>query len=286
MATKRKGPRLLDLFCGAGGAAMGYWRAGFEVVGVDIKPQPRYPFEMYCADALTFPIEGFDAIHASPPCQRYTQALNLNPSRRAEHPDLMEPTRERLERSGLPWVMENVPGAPMRDAFILCGTMFGLRTPCGAELRRHRLFETNWEIGLVPACDHGTGGTLAVTGTGAPVSGGRTIMVVGCVPRDPAEEKRRRIQRTISVTGATPQRCIKTRVVTVAGDHARGGGCSYAQCRETFSVDDARVAMGIDWMPMKALSQAIPPAYTEFIGRRLMEGLVWRRGLGFRVANG
>src|SRR5215467_701837 len=128
-------PRLLDLFCGAGGAAMGYHRAGFDVVGVDIKPQPRYPFTFIQADAMTFPLEGFDAIHASPPCQAYIRSGMYDKSR---HPDLLPPVRCQLERSDVPWVIENVPGAPMRVDLKLCGCMFGLG------VARQRWFETSW----------------------------------------------------------------------------------------------------------------------------------------------
>jgi DNA (cytosine-5)-methyltransferase 1 len=137
-------PRLLDLFCGAGGAGMGYHRAGFEVVGVDIKPQPHYPFEFHQADALTFPLDGFDAIHASPPCQAYSVTKHTHDK---EHPELVDPTRSRLESSGVPWIMENVVGAPLRNPLVLCGASFqlvaddldGLRL----FLRRHRLFESS-----------------------------------------------------------------------------------------------------------------------------------------------
>lgn len=153
-------PRLLDLFCGAGGAAMGYHHAGFEVVGVDIKPQPHYPFEFVQADALTFadfgawnehtPDEwfeacgssGFAAIHASPPCQRWLGVPFALGD--AEYPDLLAPTRELLKRMGLPYVIENVPDAPL-DGFILCGATFGL------PIVRHRRFEVWPEIGLVPS---------------------------------------------------------------------------------------------------------------------------------------
>ena len=142
-------PRLLDLFCGAGGAAMGYHRAGFDVVGVDIKAQPRYPFEFVQADALDllgnpdnnfhfFLLETFDAIHASPPCQAYSKAWQI---RQGEHPDLIAQTRELLEATGLLYVIENVKGAPLRDPVMLEGQMF-------PELRTHRprLFETNWPL--------------------------------------------------------------------------------------------------------------------------------------------
>jgi hypothetical protein len=117
-------PRLLDLFCGAGGAAVGYHRAGFDVVGVDINPQPRYPFEFHQADAMTFPLDGFDAIHASPPCQAYSHGTP--PDKRSNHPDLLDATRDRLNAAGLPWVIENVPRAPLRSPVILCGSQFDL----------------------------------------------------------------------------------------------------------------------------------------------------------------
>src|SRR5512146_881208 len=119
-------PRLLDLFCGAGGAAMGYHRACFEVVGVDINPQPHYPFEFHQADALTYPLDGFDVIHASPPCQDYTIASLYHRMNGKTYPDLIEPTRKHLMRSSSVWVMENVPGAPLINPIMLCGSMFGL----------------------------------------------------------------------------------------------------------------------------------------------------------------
>lgn len=144
--------RILDLFCGAGGAAMGYHLAGFEVVGVDIYPQLHYPFEFIQADALTFPLTGFDAIHASPPCQLYTRKQSTWGRKRVnviEHPDLIGPTRERLEASGLLYVIENVHGAPLRAQLQLCGTHFGL------PIIKHRLFEANWPMPMAPAsCDH------------------------------------------------------------------------------------------------------------------------------------
>lgn len=139
-------PRLLDLFCGAGGASMGYYRAGFDVVGVDIAPQPRYPFEFVQADAMTFPLDGFDVIHASPPCQRYSVANNIH--QREDHPDLLPETRERLMASGIPWVIENVPGAPMRDYVTLCGLALGLN------VKRHRQFESS-ELILTHPCPKG-----------------------------------------------------------------------------------------------------------------------------------
>ena len=128
---------------------MGYWRAGFQVVGVDIDPQPNYPFEFVQADVLTLDpafVRGFDAIHASPPCQAYSDLAARNGNAH-EWPQLIEPVRELLENTGLPWVIENVDGAPLIDPAVLCGTMF-------PELRvlRHRLFETNFPV-EVPAHD-------------------------------------------------------------------------------------------------------------------------------------
>jgi SAM-dependent methyltransferase len=139
-------PRLLDLFCGAGGAAKGYQRAGFYVVGVDIKPQPHYcGDEFHQGDALTYPLEGFDAYHASPPCQGYSIMLNLPWLRDKKYPMLIQPVRELLLAVGKPYIIENVGGARYRTsrqdglkAAFLCGQMFGL------PIFRHRYFETNW----------------------------------------------------------------------------------------------------------------------------------------------
>jgi DNA (cytosine-5)-methyltransferase 1 len=226
-------PRLLDLFCCAGGAAMGYYRAGFDVVGVDIRPQPRYPFAFHQGDALEFLRKHgheFDAIHASPPCQAHT-ALKTMPNAK-HHEDLIPETRELLLAAGKPFVIENVPGAPLRAAFLLCGTMFGLRTSCGAELWRHRYFEINWNIGLVMPCQHR--------------EAGKVIGVYGGHGRD------------------------RRRVCTVTGN---AGGGSNRDGTQQFSTAERRLAMGIDWMTNAELSQAIPPAYTEFIGRQLLAAL-------------
>lgn len=142
--------RLLDLFCCAGGAAMGYHRAGFEVVGVDIAPQPRYPFTFVQGDALEYVAEHgheFDAIHASPPCQKHSTMTKRHGAAVVEsHPDLIEPTRQALRATGLPYVIENVPGAPV-SGITLCGSMFGL------SVRRHRVFESNVPL-TAPPCDH------------------------------------------------------------------------------------------------------------------------------------
>ena len=155
--------RLLDLFCGAGGAAVGYHRAGFEVVGVDLDPQPFYPFAFVQADALRPAVDlaAFDLIHASPPCQRFSTA-----TRDAEKwPDLVAPIRAMLEGSGVPWIIENVLGAPVRRDVVLCGSMFGL------QVQRHRAFEVSehWPLILTPPHRHHewpAGRPYTVTGDG------------------------------------------------------------------------------------------------------------------------
>jgi DNA (cytosine-5)-methyltransferase 1 len=219
-------PRALDLFCCAGGAGMGLHRAGFEVVGVDIRPQPRYPFEFHQADALTFPLDGFDFIWASPPCQAHTAMKTMHNAK--DHEDLIPATRERLIASGLPWAMENVMGAPLENPIMLCGTMFGLGVE-DAELRRHRLFETSEPILLVPQCQHGARATIGIYGGHARNRKRRSFGVYGEGCRD----SRRKSDRGV----------------------------------EDFSIEHGRIAMDIDWMTTAELSQAIPPAYSEFIGR-------------------
>ena len=207
--------RLLDLFCGAGGAAMGYARAGFTVVGVDNRPQPNYPFEFVRADALEFCAahgHEFDAIHASPPCQAYSRIEHVVRAKLGDaaprRVDLVAATRRVLRATGKPYVIENVPGAPLLDPIVLCGLMFGLR------VLRHRLFESNVFIMAPPHPPH----RGVFTNAHAGVSGFRY--------------------------GAT-HICIT------------GGN---------FIAEDARAAMGIDWMSSKELTQAVPPAYTEWVG--------------------
>lgn len=238
-------PRILDLFCGAGGAAVGYHRAGFEVVGVDIKPQPNYPFEFVQADALSvlergLPYdfhtlaESFDAIHASPPCQAYSVLRRANPD--AEYPDLIEPTRKLLEQTGLPWIIENVPGSPTRHLVVLCGSMFGLGALSGdgkkaermwRQLRRHRNFEMSFPM-MSPPCQH-EGEALGVYG-GGPTG------------------------RYTFENGARKDR------------YGRRGGYQG-------TVAEKQSAMDIDWMNADQINQSIPPAYTEFIGTQLMAHL-------------
>ncbi|MEV5642209.1 DNA cytosine methyltransferase [Streptomyces flaveolus] len=150
------GLRLLDLCCGAGGLSMGYYLAGFDIVGVDIRPQPNYPFPFVQADGLEYTAEhghAFDLVHGSWPCERYAAVTKWrgNPD---NHPDLVGPGREVMQATGRPWVMENVPETAaaglLRPDYLLCGTQFGLN------VRRHRVFETSWGGGgdLVSPCWH------------------------------------------------------------------------------------------------------------------------------------
>lgn len=176
-------PRLLDLFCGAGGASVGYHRAGFDVVGVDIAPQPNYPFTFHHADALRY-VAGhgpeYDAIHASPPCQRFSAMSNCRPGLAGEYPDMIEATRLMLDLTGRPYVLENVPGAPLREDAVLCGHMFGL------PLYRHRIFEANFPLDppahvehTLPASKAGhwePGTIISVSGHCAPMKMAREAM--------------------------------------------------------------------------------------------------------------
>lgn len=231
-------PRLLDLFSGAGGCSVGYSLAGFDVVGVDLKPMPRYPFKFHQGDALAF-LEAhgreFDAIHASPPCQKFC-SLTKGLHKDSDHPDLVAPVRELLIASGKPYVIENVVGAPLINPIVLCGTMFGLGVKeAGAELRRHRLFESNRFL-FSRECQHNT-----------------TPQVIGVYGGGGAHYGRpARRPRTVGVWGGS-------------------GGFSQRDGVQQFSTVERAEAMGIDWMTGKELSQAIPPAYTEFIGRQLID---------------
>lgn len=230
-------PKLLDLFCGGGGCAAGYTRAGFRCVGVDISPQKNYPYEFHQADALEYLREHgheFDAIHASPPCQAFS-ALRTMPNAK-KHISLVEPIRDLLIASGKQYVIENVPGAPLINPVMLCGTMFNLGCADG-ELRRHRLFECSFYV-LAPECRHGQ----AV---------GQVIGAYGGGGGDARKAKR---PATVGVWG-------------------KSGGFSVRDGVQQYSTDERREAMGIDWMTGKELSQAIPPAYTKFIGEYLMAKL-------------
>jgi len=212
--------RCLDLFCGAGGAAMGYYRAGFEVVGVDNRPQPHYPFEFHQADALEFVAahgREFDMIHASPPCQAYTLLNNCGKVK--ESADLVGITRDVLSALNRPFVIENVYGAPLQRAVIVCGASFGLGAS-GFDLNRHRLFESNIMLLTMP-CQHRRGYTIGVYGQG-----------------------------------------------TNNWHRQKFGRC--------LSRNEMKFAMDIDWMSHHELTQAIPPAYTEFVGRQLIQALARR----------
>lgn len=196
-------PRALDLFCCSGGASMGLHQAGFDVTGVDIEPQPRYPFTFMQTDAISFMQDGdlhkWDLIWASPPCQRYSCVTPK--AHRSNHPDLIGKTRDELTKLGKPYIIENVVGAPLQIPLMLCGSMFGLRT------RRHRIFETSFSWFVPGKCDHR--------------------------------------ERPL--------------LVTTAGANSRKIG-------NTKTVRNAPLAYGIDWMNGAGLREAIPPAYSKYIG--------------------
>lgn len=209
--------RLLDLFCGAGGAAMGYHRAGFEIVGVDIAPQPHYPFEFRQGDALEFVADhgrDFDVIHASPPCQAYSVTSPLS---NGKHPRLIPSLRVSLDRIARPYVIENVPGSPLYNPLMLCGTMFGLR------VLRHRLFECNPPIYFAPHTCHHDGKVLPMW--------------------------------------------WKTRKEKLAQGKTFAYTCISGN---SFLMGEAKSAMGIEWMNRREIAQAIPPAYTEYIGAEML----------------
>lgn len=243
--------RLLDLFCGAGGAAMGYNRAGFdEIVGVDIVAQPRYPFTFVQADAMTYPLEGFDAIHASPPCQGYSVMRNLPWLRDKVYPLLIDPTRERLVASGVPWMIENVMGAKLPAGW-LCGGMFGL------PFYRHRFFESSflWLQPAHPRHQHTVrNGRMMGVRARDIVHSGFDEWIYG-----PSEDSR----GLATWPGRREQR---------AGLIVRNGAQRVgANVGHSAGVQQARDAMQIDWMSRDEITQAIPPAYTEYIGRQLLE---------------
>jgi DNA (cytosine-5)-methyltransferase 1 len=213
--------KVVDLFCGAGGATKGLQRAGFHVTGVDIRPQPRYCGDVFHqADAMTFNLEGFDFIWASPPCQAYSISRS-RPRQAKEYPMLIEPVRARLIASAKAYVIENVPGAPLLQPFLLCGCAFGLGVRCEdgtfRPLRRHRLFESN----------------IFMLGT-------------GCVC-------------------GNAEKC---------GVYGNGGGFQnrFSDTRKGYKGNRVEMlaAMGIDWMTIAEVSEAIPPAYSEFIGRQIL----------------
>ncbi len=162
--------RMLDLGCGAGGAAMGYWLTGWfdEITGVDIEDQPRYPFSFVQGDALEFSLDGYDFIHASMPCQRWAQATLGQRLAGKEYPDLVTPLRPRLEATGVPWIMENVMEAPVRADLELCGCMLGLELDSGLQLQRKRAFEMSWRPVIEPLPHRHTGPAISIAGHGTP----------------------------------------------------------------------------------------------------------------------
>ena len=208
--------KLLDLFCKAGGASVGYARAGFEVIGVDIKKQKRYPYQFIQADALDVLadkdfISQFDVIAASPPCQTHSATKHLRNAqgKSTNKIDLIPQTREGLIASGKIYIIENVPGAPLIDPVVMCGSSFRLK------VRRHRQFESNVKLtGL--SCNHKLQG------------------------------------KPVGVYGSMR-------------DEIPGGG------HTAKSLEEAREAMGIDWMLWGDLVEAIPPIYTEYLGKQIME---------------
>ena len=227
-------PRLLDLCGGAGGGAVGYHRAGFDVVGVDLVPQPRYPFAFIEGDALEvmdrllaggdldgWRLADFAAVHASPPCQRWAQATLGQRRAGKTYPDLLTPLRPRLARLSVPWVMENVPRAPLRPDYKLCGCMFGLELPGVGQLRRERWFETSWHAAASQMPHRHWGPAISIAGHG------------------------------------TPQWM-----------RARTGHVGVATWRQV---------MGVSWTTRQELTEAVPPAYCELVGARLLDHISARR---------
>jgi DNA (cytosine-5)-methyltransferase 1 len=216
-----KRPLLLDLFCCEGGAATGYHAAGFDIVGLDIDPQPNYPFQFIRADALDFlamaDLRRFDAIHASPPCQSYSTMTN-NPDRPSKEPELIAPVRDLLMATGLPYVIENVVGARphMESPMSIHGGQFGLN------LYRPRLFESN--VLLTPP------------------------------------PKAARPKNAAAVYGRK-------------GDGRRLWTRKDGTELRAATLEEARQAMGMPWATWNGCREAIPPAYTNFVGRQLLAQL-------------
>ena len=239
--------KALDLFCGAGGASVGLHRAGFEVIGIDNNPKraKRYPFEFICADATDPPIklDSFDLIWASPPCQRYTNVWLGTPEKRGKYPDLLPAVRDILAAAGRPYIIENVPGAPMRGDVVLSGAMFGL------EIVRKRVFEiAGFEMPLV----------LQSVWLGKTVSAGQLACVAGQGANNAWNVRRKTERRTGK---ATKWRHLPKDLK----DALRTRNC----------VAGWRDAMRIDWMTRDELREAVPPDYSEFLARGALD--YWRK---------
>ena len=240
-------PRALDLFCGAGGATAGLQRAGFEVIGIDHNPRraKRYCGHFICADALAPPVRlaDYDLIWASPPCQRYTNIWLGQEYMRDRYPNLIPATRALLQSSGVPWVIENVPGAPLRADVVLTGAVFGL------DIVRKRLFEVQgFEPPFILLQEHfqktvSNGDLACVAGQGA----------------NNAWNVRRKADKRASQAKATKWRHLPEDLKT--------------RLRERNSVAGWGEAIGIDWMTRDELREAVPPAYAEFIARRAIEAM-------------
>ena len=233
--------KLLDLFCGAGGAAVGYHRAGFDITGIDIKEQPNYPFEFIQSDVFELKeafLGQFDVIHASPPCQAYSYSTVKHRNLGKRYPDLLERTRILLIESGKEYIIENVVGATLIKPLKLCGTMFNLR------VIRHRLFEINADAWVYPPCNCQHDGHV-YTGEHVCVVDGATTWTNWRLSPEQKQASKQRYQEHLK------------RYVTVAG-HGGNGSARYL---------DWCNAMQIDWVTKYELTQAVPPAYTEWIGR-------------------
>lgn len=226
---------------------MGLHQSGFTVEGVDIHPQKHYPFKFHLLDVLTVSVDflrQFDFIWASPPCQAHS-VMRRGRWQDREHPDLIEPVRDLLVSSGVPYCIENVVGAPLREPVMLCGSMFGLQTTHGSQLRRHRLFECSFPV-VQPVCKHNKGSVIGVYGGG--------------------QHPGRRYLRDKDGNLITPHKQYPATI----GVYGNSGGSSNRDGIQMFGTQDRRDAMGIQWMTGKELSQAIPPAYSRYIAEQFL----------------
>ncbi len=263
--------RVLDLFCGAGGAAMGIHRAcpEAEIVGVDIQNQPRYPFQFRLANAMHYPLEGFDFIWANPPCQGYSIMRNLPWLRNKVYPLLIAGTQRRLRDHGAPFCIENVQGAKKEmDANWLCGTMFGL------PFYRHRLMETNFMFLAPSHRQH------QFTVRNGRAMGSRARDIVFSEAEDVrgkeswpgrrgdaghgltlrGKELSRKIPKEF--VGHSPMPKQHAGSIVYPANEARKSGSGYGHAA---GIGEVRKAMQIDWMTREEITQAVPPAYSEFI---------------------